>query len=70
MAAKSVTINCQQMFHIVENQIVTVQRTDKPGSPVERHVVQGFSRPIGQKGGMSINAVSTADLPIASLIKD
>lgn len=70
VAAKSVTINCQQMFHIVENQIVTVQRTDKPGSPVERHVVQGFSRPIGQKGGMSINAVSTADLPIASLIKD
>lgn len=70
VASKSVTVSCQQMFHIVENQIITIQRTDKPGNPVERHVVQGFSRPLGQKGSMTINAVSVADYPMATVVKD
>lgn len=70
VASKSVTVTCQQMFHIVENQIITIQRTDKPGNPVERHVVQGFSRPLGQKGGMTINAVSVADYPMATVVRD
>ena len=66
--SKSVTVTCQQMFHIVENQIITIQRTDKPGSPVERHVIQSFSRPLGQKGSMTINAVSVQDYPMATIV--
>ena len=70
VACKSVNVSCTQMFHIVENQIITVQRPDKPGHPVERHVVQGFTRPLEQVGSMTINAISTADLPMATIIKD
>ncbi len=61
--SKEVTVTSSQMFHIVENQLITVQRNDKPGSPVERHVVRGFSRPIGQTGTMTINCVSVNDIP-------
>ena len=60
---KTVDIECSQMFHIAENCIVTIRRDDKPGSPVERHVVQGWTRPIGQTGSMIINAVSVMDYP-------
>lgn len=67
--SKSVTVTCTQMFHIVENQLITVQRSDKPGSPIERHVVQGFSRPIGQTGTMTINCISTEDYPNATLVE-
>ena len=67
--SKEVTIQCTQMFHIVENQLITLQRQDKPGSPIERHVVQGFSRPIGQTGTMTINCISTEDYPNATLVE-
>lgn len=62
--SKEVTISCTQLFHIVENELITVQRTDKPGTPVERHLVTGFSRPIGQTGAMTINCVSVNDIPM------
>ena len=58
---KSVTIESNQIFHIQENKLVTIRRTDKPGEPVERHLVTGFSRPIGQTGSMTINATSVED---------
>lgn len=61
--SKEVTVTSTQMFHIVENQLITVQRNDKPGSPIERHLVRGFSRPIGQNGTMTINCVSVNDIP-------
>ncbi len=67
---KTVAIECTQMFHIVENGIVTIRRDDKPGAPVERHVVQGFSRPIGQTGPMTINAVSVMDYPEITVLQD
>ena len=67
---KSVDIYCTQMFHIVENGIVTIRRDDKPGSPVERHVVQGWTRPIGQTGEMTINAISVVDYPDISIIRE
>lgn len=67
---KSVDISCTQMFHIVENGIVTIRRDDKPGSPVERHVVQGWSRPIGQTGEMTINAISVVDYPDITVIQE
>lgn len=59
---KSVTIECSQLFHIQENRLVSIVRTDKPGSPEERHLVTGFTRPIGQTGAMTINATSVDDL--------
>lgn len=66
---KTVTIESTQMFHLNENNLVTIRRPDKPGSPVERHLIQGFSRPIGTNGNMTINAVSVADFPTATITK-
>ena len=60
---KSITISCNQMFHLEENGIVSIVRTDKPNSPVERHLIQSFSLPIGETGQMSINATSVFDIP-------
>lgn len=58
---KSVTIESSQVFHIDENKLVTIRRTDKEGEPLERHLVTGFSRPIAQTGAMTINATSVED---------
>lgn len=64
---RAVSVSCQQIFHIVENELITLVRTDKPGSPVERHLVMGFSRPLSGKGEMTVSAVSVADYPIATV---
>lgn len=66
---KSVTILSTQMFHLVENNIVTIRRIDKKGSPIERHLINGFTIPIGQTGQMTINATSVHDFPIATVQK-
>lgn len=60
---KEISVTCSQMFHIVENELITVRRSDKPGSPIERHVVTGFTRPISQTGNMTINCISVKDFP-------
>lgn len=65
---KSVTISCSQMFHIEENKLVTVVRTDKDGSPMERHLITGFSRPLAGGEAMTINVTSVNDFPIATLV--
>lgn len=64
---KSVNISCGQIFHIKENELVTIARTDKPGKPIERHLVMGFSRPLAASGAMTISAVSVADFPVATV---
>lgn len=64
---KSVEISCGQLFHIEENNLVTIQRTDKKGAPVERHLIMGFSRPLAQTGSMTISAVSVNDFPAATV---
>lgn len=64
---KSVDISCAQFFHLAENTIVTVARSDKAGMPVERHLVTGFSRPLTGQGQMSISATSVADFPVATV---
>lgn len=64
---KAVSISCIQMMHIDLNSLVEVVRTDKPGNPVERHLIQGYTRPLAYSGAMTINAVSTADLPVATV---
>lgn len=66
---KTVSIASTQMFHLVENEIITLQRPDKPGNPVERHVIQGFTRPIAQTGSMTIEAISVNDYPTATIIE-
>nr|DAG00007.1 MAG TPA: tail protein [Siphoviridae sp. ctBeL15] len=60
---KNVAVTCSQIFHIQENELVTIVRTDKPGNPIERHLVMGFSRPLASNGAMTISAVSVNDLP-------
>lgn len=66
--SKEIVVQSTQMFHIVENELITVRRDDKPGSPVERHLVMGFTRPIGQTGTMTINCVSVNDFPIVTAV--
>lgn len=66
---RAVSVSCQQIFHIVENELITLVRTDKEGSPVERHLVMGFSRPLSSKGEMTLSAVSVADFPVATVSK-
>ena len=63
---KSVSIQSSQMFHLMENRLVTVQRTDKKGAPIERHLIQSFSLPLGETGSMTINATSVNDYQIAT----
>lgn len=64
---KAVSISCTQMMHLVENNLVEITRTDKPGSPTEKHLIQGFTRPLTSTGAMAITAVSVADFPIATI---
>lgn len=60
---KAVTVECGQMFHLMENRLISVQRVDKPGSPVEKHLIQGFTIPIAETGSMSLSCVSVNDIP-------
>ena len=67
---KSVSIDSTQMFHLSENNLVTIRRPDKKGSPVERHLIQGFTRPLTGKKPMTISAVSVNDSPVATISND
>ena len=64
---KSITISSQQMFHLTENSLVLIRRPDKKGNPFERHLINGFTIPIGQTGEMTISATSISDFPIATV---
>lgn len=64
---RAVSISCSQMFHLRGNTLVTITRTDKPGNPVERHLVQGFSRPLAAGGEMQITATSVLDFYTATI---
>lgn len=66
---KAVSIESSQLFHINENNLVTIRRSDKPGSPIERHLIQGFSRPLATAGAMTISAISVNDFPMATVTK-
>lgn len=59
---KSVSIESGQMFHLMENGLISIERIDKPGSPVEKHLIQSFSLPIGETGSMTINATSVNEI--------
>lgn len=64
---KSVTIRSAQMFHLYENALIAIKRTDKEGSPVENHLIQSINIPIGETGSMTIKAVSVNDYPISTI---
>lgn len=63
---KSISIECTQMFHLMENRLIAIQRPDKEGAPLERHLIQSFSIPIGEVGSMTINATSVNDISITT----
>lgn len=65
---KSVTISCSQMFHLRENNLVSVLRSDKPNSPIEKHLIQSISIPLSQKGAMQITATSVNDFPDVTIV--
>ena len=67
---KAITISCGQLFHINENEIVEIVRTDKPGQPVERHLILGFTRPLAGTDQMTIDAVSVNDLEFGYTTED
>ena len=60
---QAVTITCNQIFHIRENELIRV--TDENGR-AETYLVQGFSRPVAQTGTMTINAVAVNELEVAT----
>lgn len=66
---KAVSISTTQMMHIDLNSIVEIVRTDKPGNPVERHLIIGYTRPLTYSGPMTISAVSVNDFPTATVSK-
>lgn len=60
---KAVTLRCAQMFHLQENNLVSVVRTDKTGSPEEKHLIQSISLPLNESDEMTLSCVSVNDLP-------
>jgi len=60
---KAVSVECGQMFHLQENKLIAVERTDKKGSPLEKHLIQGYSIPISEGGSMKIDCTSVVDIP-------
>jgi hypothetical protein len=60
---RSVSVSANQIFHLQENNLIEIARTDKPGNPVERHLVQGFTLPFSGAEPMTIQAISVEDFP-------
>lgn len=60
---KSITVRCSPIFHLNENEVVAIMRSDKQGKPTERHLIQSITLPISETGEMEINATSVKDIP-------
>ena len=60
---KAVTISCSQLFHLEENGLIEIIRTDKNPAVDELHLIQGFSIPLATDQTMSITATSVNDFP-------
>lgn len=65
----AVNVSCVQTLDIQENQIITIARTDKPGAPVERHLILGYTRPLVGQEEMILSVVSVHDLVTATVVK-
>ena len=51
------------MFHLRENNLISVLRSDKPNKPIENHLIQSISLPLNTTSPMSITATSVSDYP-------
>ncbi|MBR4872235.1 MAG: hypothetical protein IKV00_00215, partial [Clostridia bacterium] len=60
---KAVTISCSQIFHLEENGLIEIIRTDKNPAVAELHLIQGYSIPLAADQPMSITATSVNDFP-------
>ena len=60
---KSVTFSSTQMFHLRENNLVSVLRSDKPNKPIEKHLIQSMTIPLKVSGSMSITCTAISDFP-------
>ena len=60
---KAVTVSCNQVFHLEENGLIQIVRTDKDPAEAELHLIQGFSLPLAGDSPMSITATSVCDFP-------
>ncbi len=60
---KSVSFSCSQMFHLQENNLISVLRSDKPNKPIEKHLIQAMTIPLNRTSAMSITATSVSDFP-------
>lgn len=68
---KSVSITSSPLYHLRENNLIAVLRTDKNGNPLERHLIQSYSIPFSTTSPMTITAVSVNDYPqVTSKILD
>lgn len=64
---KAVTVSCNQIFHLEENGLIEIIRTDKDPAEAEIHLIQGFSIPLSGDAPMSITATSVHDFPDATV---
>lgn len=60
---KAVNVTANQIFHLEENTLIELVRTDKPNAPTERHLIQGYTIPFSGAEPMTIQAVSVQDFP-------
>lgn len=58
--SKSITIQSPPIFHLNENEIVTIENPNT--GERTKYLVTGYSRPIASVGSMTINATSIKDL--------
>ena len=64
---KAVNISCNQIFHLEENGLIEIIRTDKSPAVAELHLIQGFTLPMTGTDHMSITATSVHDFPDATV---
>lgn len=60
VVAKSITIQSPPLYHLNENEIVTIANPET--GERTKYLVTGYSRPIASVGSMTINATSIKDL--------
>ena len=65
---KAVSVSCNQIFHLEENGLIEIIRTDKTPAVPELHLVQGFTLPLTGEEPMTITATSVHDFPDATVI--
>lgn len=60
---KSISLSCSQMFHLQENNLISVLRSDKPNKPIEKHLIQAMTIPLNMTSAMSLTCTSVNDFP-------